>query len=100
LGERVLYFDADSIIYQHDDFQFNPTIINNLGGWTDELSGDITKYMSGDPKNNAYETPGGKSVCKFKGLTLNHCISQIVSPTTLGKMLKGEEVHVSYRHFI
>jgi hypothetical protein len=102
LGERVLYFDTDSIIYQHDESQFNPTIVNSLGGWTDELSGDhITKYMSGGPKNYAYETQGGKSVCKVKGLTLKYRASQIVSPATLEKMLKGEEeVHVRYPHFI
>jgi hypothetical protein len=101
--ERVLYFDTDSIIYQHHDCQFNHTIINSLGGWTDELSGDhITKYMSGGPKNYAYETQGGKSVCKVKGLTLNYRAYQIVSPATLEKMLKGEEeeIHVSYPHFI
>jgi hypothetical protein len=32
LGERVLYFDTDSIIYLHDETQFNPTIVNSLGG--------------------------------------------------------------------
>ena len=38
----------------------------------------------------------------MKGLTLNYRASQIVSPATLEKMLKGEEeeVHVSYPHFI
>jgi hypothetical protein len=102
LGERVLYFDTDSIIYQHNDSEFNPTIVNSLGGWTDELSGDhITKYMLRGPKNYAYETRGCKSVCKVKGLTLNYRASQIVSPATLEKMLKGEEeVHVRYPHFI
>jgi hypothetical protein len=103
LGERVLYFDTDSIIYQHDDSQFNPTIVNSLGGWTDELGGDhFVKYMSGGLKNYAYETRGGKSVCKVKGLTLNYRASHIVSPATLEKMLEGEEeeVHVRYPHFI
>jgi hypothetical protein len=89
LGERVLYFDTDSIIYQHDETQFNPTIVNSLGGWTDELGGDhITKYMSGGPKNYAYETQSGKSSCKVKGLTLNYRASQIVSSTTLEKNVK------------
>ena len=32
LGERVLYFDTDSIIYLHHPAQFNPTIVNSLGG--------------------------------------------------------------------
>jgi hypothetical protein len=57
LGERVLYFDTDSIIHQHDENQFNPTIANSLGGWKGYLSGDqIVKYMSGGTKNYAYET--------------------------------------------
>ena len=48
VDSRVLYFDTDSIIYQHVEGQFNPTIVNSLGGWTDELDGDrIVKFMSG-----------------------------------------------------
>ena len=41
-------------------------------------------------------------MCKVKGLTLNYRASQIVSPATLEKMLKGEEeeVQVRYPHFI
>jgi hypothetical protein len=51
LGDRVLYFDTNSIIYQHDESQFNSTIVNGLRGWTDGLSGDcIVKYMSGGPR--------------------------------------------------
>lgn len=29
LGEHVLYFDTDSIIYQHEEGKFNPEIINS-----------------------------------------------------------------------
>jgi hypothetical protein len=101
LGERVLNFDTDRIIYQHDGSQFNLIIIQSLDGWTDELSSDhITKYIFGGPKNYAYETQGRKSVCKLKGLTLNYHTSQIVSPATLELMLKDEELHISYPHFI
>jgi hypothetical protein len=58
--------------------------------------------MSGGPRNYACETRGGKSVCKVKCLTLNYRGSQIVSPATLEKMLKGEEeeVHERYPYFI
>jgi hypothetical protein len=87
LGERVIYFDTDRIIYQHDDSQFNPIVVNSLGGCTDELIGDHTiKYMLCGPKNCAYETQEGKSVCKVKGLTQIHRASQIVSPATLEKI--------------
>ncbi|XP_022301108.2 uncharacterized protein LOC111109319 [Crassostrea virginica] len=69
LDTRVLYFDTDSIIYQHQEGQFNPTIVNSLGGWTDELDGDrIIKFMSGGPKNYAFETEKGQSVQKVKGI--------------------------------
>lgn len=103
LGERVLYFDTDSIIYQHEEGKFNPKIVNSLGGWTDELDGDkIVKFMSGGPKNYAYITESGKSVCKVKGLTLNYRASTIVSPETLEKMLKGQIdiINVTYPKYI
>lgn len=103
LGERVLYFDTDSIIYQHEEGKFNPEIINSLGGWTDELDGDrIVKFMSGGPKNYAYITESGKSVCKVKGLTLNYRASTIVSPEALEKMLKEEIdiINVTYPKYI
>ncbi|XP_062575961.1 uncharacterized protein LOC134237834 [Saccostrea cucullata] len=99
LGDRVLYFDTDSIIYQHREGAFNPTLGNSLGEWTDELDGDhIIKFMSAGPKNYAYRTAKGTEVHKVKGITLNYRTSQIVSPETLEKMLKGEieEVTVLY----
>ncbi|XP_062601051.1 uncharacterized protein LOC134262702 [Saccostrea cucullata] len=99
LGDRVLYFDTDSIIYQHREGAFNPTLGNSLGEWTDELDGDhIIKFLSAGPKNYAYRTAKGTEVHKVKGITLNHRTSQIVCPETLEKMLKGEieEVTVPY----
>lgn len=103
LGERVLYFDTDSIIYQHVDGLYNPTIVNSLGGWTDELEGGhITKFMSGGPKNYAFETDTGKTVQKVKGLTLNHRASQIVTMDALEKMIFNQlpDVTVNYPHKI
>ncbi|XP_062575191.1 uncharacterized protein LOC134237107 [Saccostrea cucullata] len=99
LGDRVLYFDTDSIIYQHREGAFNPTLGNSLGEWTDELDGDhIIKFMSAGPKNYGYRTAKGTEVHKVKGITLNYRTSQIVSLETLEKMLKGEieEVTVPY----
>ncbi|XP_062618140.1 uncharacterized protein LOC134279744 [Saccostrea cucullata] len=103
LGDRVLYFDTDSIIYQHREGAFNPTLGNSLGEWTDELDGDhIIKFMSAGPKNYGYRTAKGTEVHKVKGITLNYRTSQIVSLETLEKMLQGEieEVTVPYPHKI
>ncbi|XP_062615550.1 uncharacterized protein LOC134277248 [Saccostrea cucullata] len=99
LEERGLYFDTDSIIYQHKEGAFNPTLGHSLGEWTDELDGDhITKFMSAGPKNYGFRTDKGTETLKCKGITLNHRTSQLVCPETLEKMLKGEieEVKVPY----
>lgn len=99
----MLYFDTDSIIYQHEEGKFNPKIVNSLGGWTDELDGDkIVKFMSGGPTNYAYITKSGKSVCKVKRLTLNYRASTIVYPEALEKMLKEEIdiINVTYPKYI
>ena len=103
LDARVLYFDTDSIIYQHVEGQFNPTIVNSLGGWTDELDGDrIVKFISGGPKNYAFETEKGHSVQKVKGITLNYRASQIVTLEALEKMIHQEigDLQVNYPHKI
>ncbi|XP_062566722.1 uncharacterized protein LOC134229029 [Saccostrea cucullata] len=99
LEERGLYFDTDSIIYQHIEGAFNPTLGHSLGEWTDELDGDhITKFMSAGPKNYGFRTDKGTETLKCKGITFNHRTSQLVCPETLEKMLKGEieEVKVPY----
>ena len=103
LDSLLLYFDTDSIIYQHVEGQFNPTIVNNLGGWTDELDGGrIVKFMSGGPKNYAFETEMGHSVQKVKGITLNYRASQIVTLEALEKMIHQEiqDLQVNYPHKI
>jgi len=77
LGEQVLYFDTDSVVYKYDKNNPDHTIIANgdyLGDWTDELDG--TKmcgvFISGGPKNYSYETDDGEHHTKIKGFTLNH----------------------------
>ena len=104
LGERVLYFDTDSIIYQHDSQQWNPTIVNSLGGWTNELDeGDsIVSFVSGGPKNYAYKTRQDKTVCKVKGITLDSRTTSRVNVDTLKQLLQRQQkkMLVSYPHKI
>ena len=73
LGERVLYYDTDSIIYYTDEGQPNPDLGPYLGDFTSELKGDdyIVEFVSGGPKNYGYTTKKGKVECKVRGFRLN-----------------------------
>ena len=73
LGERVLYYDTDSIIYCTDEGQTNPDLGPYLGQLTNELKGNdhIVEFVSGGPKNYGYTTKNGKVECKVRGFRLN-----------------------------
>ena len=51
-----------------------PHLGDYLGELTSELDYDdhITSCVSGRPKNYAYQTKNGKTVCKVREFTLNH----------------------------
>ena len=74
LGERVLYFDTDSIIYlQETPTQFQPTLGSYLGDFASELKDQefIEEFVSGGPKNYGYATNNQKVECKVRGFRLN-----------------------------
>ena len=81
LGERVLYYDTDSIIYCTDEGQTNPALGNYLGDFTNEINpvkidgivheDYIVEFVSGGPKNYGYTTKNGKVECKVRGFRLN-----------------------------
>ena len=52
LGERVLYYDTDSIIYYTDEGQPNPDLGHYLGDFTSELDDKdyILEFVSGGPR--------------------------------------------------
>ena len=72
LGERVLYFDTDSIVFVKEPGN-NPSLGKYLGQFKDELSADehILEFCSGGPKNYGYVTSRGTIVCKVRGFSLN-----------------------------
>ena len=73
LGQRVLYFDTDSVIYLEEPGQPNPPLGDYLGQFTSELKADdhIIEFVSGGPKNYGYQTKNGKVECKVRGFRLN-----------------------------
>ena len=80
LGDRVLYYDTDSIIYIEDEAldQWQPKTGDYLGDFTDELynkktreTTHIIEFCSAGPKNYGYVCANGKTECKVKGFRLN-----------------------------
>ena len=73
LGQRVLYFDTDSVICLEEPGQPNPPLGDYLGHFTSELKADdhITEFVSGAPTNYGYQTKNGKVECKVRGFRLN-----------------------------
>ena len=60
------------MIYKWRDGQTKIETGDFLGEMTDELDGDlIVEFVSGGPKNYAYQTEKGKTECKVRGFTLN-----------------------------
>lgn len=55
LGDRVIYHDTDSIVYEHDPQQYNIPVGRYLGEWECETGGDpIVAFVSTGPKTYAY----------------------------------------------
>ena len=75
LGERVLYYDTDSIIFVSQKGDYEPLLADFLGEFTNEVKAQdgsyIKEFVSAGPKNYAYMLDTGKTFCKIKGFTVN-----------------------------
>ena len=80
LGDRVLYFDTDSIIYKKNAI-YEPKIGDYLGEFTNEIDDgmEIIEFASAGPKNYTYKITNNKTFCKVKGINLNYKNSKIIN---------------------
>ncbi|CAB4025195.1 DNA polymerase [Paramuricea clavata] len=91
LNRCVLYFKTDSVIYVLRDGEWEPRTGSYLGKLADELDGaHITTFVSGGPKNYAYEMNNDKTVCKVRGITLDYKTQQHVHFYVISDMVMGE----------
>jgi G:T-mismatch repair DNA endonuclease (very short patch repair protein) len=98
IGNRVLYYDTDSIIYISREGEYDVPIGNMLGDMTNELAvygsdSFIKKFASGGPKNYSYEVisdKGVKTVVKVKGIGLTHKTSQLINFEKIANMILEE----------
>ena len=75
LGDRLLYFDTDSIVYVSRPGSYDPPLGDYLGEFTNELDPKkgnfIKKFVSAGPKNYAYSTDTGTTKTVVKGISIN-----------------------------
>jgi hypothetical protein len=114
LGDRVLYYDTDSVIFTSGPNDiYTPPLGNYLGELTNELlckdvgctnrEGNceghwIKEFVGCGPKNYAYKLNSGQVLCKVRGFTLNHEGSQVLNFETmkqaLDKFMKNEKEEI------
>ena len=102
LGNRVLYFDTDSVIFTSREGDKDPETGTFLGDLTNELdipNDYITEFVAGGPKNYAYKTFYGKQVCKVKGFSLNYSNSERLNFKSMAELVCSQNCEKSNEDF-
>lgn len=94
LGDRVLYHDTDSIIYERHPDKYNIPVGRYLGEWEDETDGcPIIRFASTGPKCYSYtvlQCDGSyKHETKVKGITLHSTNADLVNYETMKDLVLG-----------
>ncbi|KAG1662225.1 putative nuclease HARBI1 [Nymphon striatum] len=91
LGEQLLYFDTDSVIYIERKGEWSPATGPFLGDLKDEILGDaIIEYAAAGPKNYAYNTRNGK----VRGITLNHDNDKLINLQKIKALIDDHQKYV------
>ena len=106
LNERVLYCDTDSIIYIERPGEYNPSLGDYLGQFTDEIDpadgNYIEEFVSAGPKNYAYKLDTGYTHCTVKGFTLNSMASMVLNFNSIKRVVtedQSEKILIQQQHF-
>jgi hypothetical protein len=85
LGDRVLYYDTDSVLFVERPGQPSPPLGDFLGDLTSEipLGRYIIQFVCCGAKNYGYMLDNGECFIKIKGFTLNYANSQKMQFTTM-----------------
>ena len=93
LGQRVCYYDTDSIIYTVKEGEWEPSLGDHLGELSNELDDNdwIVVFVSAGPKNYAYKTHRGKTCCKVRCITLNFRASEKVNFESMVDLVEKQD---------
>ena len=91
LGQRVLYYVTDSVIYRSKPGQYHPPCGDQLGELIDEQTCAgvgckgcteghyIQEFVSGGKNNYVYHLNTGQTICKVRRFTHNHANSKLIN---------------------
>lgn len=103
LGDRILYHDTDSIIYEANPQGYNTPEGCFLGDWECETEGVlIREFISTGPKTYGYRLagrPDSEAIVKCKGFTLNYANSQALNFDTLRSLFHGSLAKIITQEF-
>ena len=92
IGENLLYFDTDSLLFISKPEAYLPELGDYLGDFTSELDSDefIEEFVSAGPKNYGYKTNKGKEIIKVKGFSLSSSASQQINYQNVLNLVKNQ----------
>ena len=93
LGDRVLYHDTDSVVYEHIPEGPNVTLGYMLGDWENELDEDdcIKSFVALGPKTYSYQTAKGKGNIKCKGFSLTSNNREIATHKNMINLIEASK---------
>lgn len=103
LGDRVLYFDTDSVYFvSKPNFKDLP-LGDFLGEFTDELDKDdenyIDEFCSTGPKSVGWRTDTGVTHCTLKGFTYNYLTSCLLDFNEIKEIVLDNEKEINCPQF-
>ena len=90
LGDRVIMYDTDSVVFIHDPMEYNPTSSKTWGEWEEEdiSSIGITGVICTGPKSYTMRCKDRNyNVVKLKGLSQTRATSKILNYEKIKKMV-------------
>ena len=91
MGDRLLYCDTDSCIYEYDKNKYNPEEGDLLGEWEAEFQEPMTEFVAPAPKTYAYKKLSGNKDVKSKGIKFTEENSKAVHFESYKKLIDTQE---------